>query len=68
MMNFIDRNAKNEYYKLKEEHYWNNYRYFSALAMAHVVKGFVHDVLFKYYSIREKLSYRKYKKFRDAQW
>lgn len=65
---FVDRSAENEYYKLKEEHHWNNYKYFGTLATAHVVKGFVHDVLFKYYSIREKLSYRKYRKFLEKQW
>ena len=63
MMNFKNINSKDEYYKLKEEHYWNNYTYFGSLATAHSVKGGVHAILFKYYIVREGFSHKKYRKY-----
>jgi hypothetical protein len=68
MMNFT-KNGKNEYYyKLKEQHHWDNCKYYGSLATAHVEKGFIHDILFEYYSMRERLSYKKYRKFLEKQW
>lgn len=68
MMKFESTEVRNDYYKIKEEFYWDSYKYYGTMATIHVVKGIVHDILFKYYTIKENRAYKKYVHYRNKQW